>query len=348
MSKQNVSIEFHYREKLVAVKPRPNILPGVLLSLALAAVASLMGGYIPLIGGPVFGVIIGIIANNLWTIPDAFRPGIIFTSKKILQAAIVVLGAGMSLGQVWQTGIDSLHVMLFTISSAFIATYLFGSLMGVPFNLKTLVGTGTAICGASAIAAITPVVKADDNEVAYAISTVFLFNIIAVLLFPLLGHLLGFSDTAFGLLAGTAINDTSSVVAAGYAFSPAAGAYATIVKLTRTTMIIPIALILSLVLRNRHVGKGTTFNVVNIIPWFVIWFLVAALLNTAGLFTAPMISWFNSTGHFLIVVALVAVGLGADLKKMLATGLKPLLLGLIVWVVVIVTSIVVQVLTGKI
>ena len=146
--------------------------------------------------------------------------------------------------------------------------------MEIPYRLKTLIGVGTAICGGSAIAAISPIIEADEMEIAYSISTIFLFNIIAVLIFPPLGHLLGFSDKAFGLWAGTAINDTSSVVAAGYAFSNAAGAYATIVKLTRTTMIIPIAIIYSIITayqKKKEANKDSevNFSLKKIFPWFI-------------------------------------------------------------------------------
>jgi uncharacterized integral membrane protein (TIGR00698 family) len=243
--------------------------------------------------------------------------------------------------------------MIFTLSTAFLAAYGFGRLMGIPWNLKALIGVGTAICGGSAIAAISPIIEADEMEIAYSISTIFLFNIIAVLIFPPLGHLLGFSDTAFGLWAGTAINDTSSVVAAGYAFSNVAGAYATIVKLTRTTMIIPISLIFSVMVSIQKKKDATNNGKVNyslkkIFPWFILWFLAASLLNTLGLFNVTAVKYINTLGKFMIVMALSAVGLSADFKKMLKTGVKPLILGLIVWFTVTVVSLIVQFITGQI
>src|SRR5699024_1537947 len=170
------------------------------------------------------------------------RPGIRFAGNKVLQWSIVALGLGLSLTQVTSVGVASLSVTLVTITVAFVATLLLGRLLGIPSKLKTLIGVGTAICGGSAIAAATPIIKADEHETAFAISTIFLFNLIAVLVFPLFGHLLGMSDQGFGLWAGTAINDTSSVVAAGYSYSSAAGDHATIVKLTRATLIVPVCL----------------------------------------------------------------------------------------------------------
>jgi len=328
--------------------------PGILFAFILALIATELGKLFPIIGGPVFGIVLGIIINNTLSKPENTISGINFTSKKILQWAIIVLGAGLSLNQVLKTGLESLTVTIATLSAAFIAAYWFGKLMGIPWKLKSLIGVGTAICGGSAIAAISPIIDADEMEVAYSISTVFLFNIIAVLIFPPLGHLFGFSDKAFGLWAGTAINDTSSVVAAGYAFSNAAGEYATIVKLTRTTMIIPISIIFAIIIAAKkkkeeaNKNQAVNYSIKRVFPWFILWFLIASLLNTVGLFKGNIILYINSLGKFLIVMALSAVGLSADFKKMMKTGVKPIFLGLIVWFIVAVTSIIVQFIIGQV
>lgn len=327
--------------------------PGLLFVLILATIATCLGSLFPIIGGPVFGIILGIIINNIFGKPEKTLKGIGFTSKKILQWAIIVLGGGLSLTQVWKTGLNSFSVMIFTLSAAFLSAYVFGKIMGIPYKLKTLIGVGTAICGGSAIAAISPIIEAEDMEIAYSISTIFLFNIMAVLIFPPLGHLLRFSDKAFGLWAGTAINDTSSVVAAGYAFSNAAGAYATIVKLTRTTMIIPISIVYSIITaiqKKKDTNKDTevNFSLKKIFPWFILWFLIASLLNTLGLFTENTVHYLNTLAKFMIVMALCAIGLSADFKKMLKTGVKPIFLGLIVWFVVSIVSILVQLTTNQI
>jgi uncharacterized integral membrane protein (TIGR00698 family) len=327
--------------------------PGILFSLSIAVLATWLGSLFPVIGGPIFGIVIGIIINNFIGKPEIVIKGIGFTSKKILQWAIIILGGGLSLTQVLKTGVTSFSVIIFTLAAAFIAAYGFGKLMDIPYKLKTLIGVGTAICGGSAIAAIAPIIEADGIEIAYSISTIFLFNIIAVIIFPPLGHLLHFSDKAFGLWTGTAVNDTSSVVAAGYAFSNAAGVYATIVKLTRTTMIIPISLIFSIITglqksREAKTDKTINFSLRKIFPWFILWFLVASLLNTLGLFTGNSIHYIGIIGKFMIVMALSAIGLSADFRKMLKTGLKPLFLGLIVWFTVAIVSLIVQFTTGLI
>ncbi|MFT9496219.1 YeiH family protein [Anaerosolibacter sp.] len=327
--------------------------PGLLRVFAIAVISTWLGMMFPIIGGAVFGILIGILISNVFGKPENTLPGIKFASKKILQWAIILLGAGLSLSQVWQTGIESLYVMLFTLSAAFAGAYGLGKLMGIPFRLTSLIGVGTAICGGSAIAAVSPIIEADEMEVAYSISTIFLFNVMAVLIFPPLGHLIGLSDQAFGLWAGTAINDTSSVVAAGYAFSNIAGDYATIVKLTRTTTIIPISLVFAFITaaakkKEAQNNQDVSFKIKSIFPWFILWFLATSLMNTLGLFPVGWLSSFKFLSKFMIVMALSAIGLSADFRKMLKTGVKPIFLGFLVWFIVSAVSLVVQFSTGQI
>lgn len=327
--------------------------PGLLFAVVLAIAATFLGKLLPIIGGPVFGIVLGILIGNLFGKPKRTSEGLKFASKKVLQWAIIALGGGLSLTQVYKVGLSSLYVMIFTLSAAFITAFGFGKLMKIPMKLTSLIGMGTAICGGSAIAAISPIIEAEDKDIAYSISTVFMFNVIAVIIFPPMGHLLGFSDNAFGLWAGTAVNDTSSVVAAGYAFSNAAGAYATIVKLTRTTMIIPVSLIFAAVVsvrKRKEASKGgeVNYSFKKIFPWFIIWFLAASLLNTVGAINGQMAVFVTELGKFLIVVALSAIGLNSDFGKMMKTGFKPMFLGLIVWIAVAAVSIIVQFTTGQI
>ncbi len=324
---------------------------GILLSFVIALTAVFLGMLVPIVGGAVFGILLGILFGNTIGRPDGTAHGIQFTSKKVLQWAIIALGGGLSLKQVLATGMTSLYVMIFTLSAAFITAYLFGRLLKVPLKLTSLIGMGTAICGGSAIAAISPIIEAEDQDIAYAISTVFMFNVIAIIVFPALGHLMGLSQHGFGLWAGTAINDTSSVVAAAYSYGNDAGAYATIVKLTRTTMIIPISLIFAaVVFFNREKDaekKHVHYSFVKIFPWFILWFLAASLLNTTGIIGPDAAKFCTEAGKFMIVLALSAIGLHSDFKKMMKTGLKPMLLGLIVWFAVALTGIMVQKLTGQ-
>lgn len=322
--------------------------PGLLLAAILALAALGLGRLAPLVGGPVFGIVLGILVRNLFAPSGHFTPGIQFAGKQVLQWSIIALGFGLSLDQVARTGLESLSVTLVTITVAFLAAWGLGRALKVHDKLKILIGVGTAICGGSAIAAVTPIIKPDEHDTAFAISTIFLFNLAAVLLFPLLGHLLHLSDLGFGLWAGTAINDTSSVVAAGYSFSKTAGDYATIVKLTRATLIIPICLALALAVAWREKKQGASdFSLRKIFPWFILWFLVASGARTAGLVPAAVQPAIHMAAEFLIIVALTAIGLSANLRRMASTGARPILLGLGVWAAVSVSSLLVQLVIGQ-
>ena len=334
-----------------ATLPLPSLgqrMPGLILAIVVALVALGLGRLMPLVGGPVFGIVLGILIRNLVAPGVQFTPGIQFAGKQILQWSIIALGFGLSLNQVAKTGLESLSVTLVTMTVAFLAAWGLGRALKVRDKLKILIGVGTAICGGSAIAAVTPIIKPDENDTAFAISTIFLFNLVAVLLFPLLGHLLHLSDLGFGLWAGTAINDTSSVVAAGYSFSKEAGDYATIVKLTRATLIIPVCLVLAFAVAWREKKKGSSdFSLRRIFPWFILWFLVASALRTAGLVPAAALPAIHVLAEFLIIVALTAIGLSANLRKMASTGLRPILLGLGVWAAVSISSLLVQLVIGQ-
>jgi uncharacterized integral membrane protein (TIGR00698 family) len=327
--------------------------PGLLLAVAIGLVALLLGRWAPIIGGPVFGIVLGMVVRNLFA-PDArFTPGIQFGGKQILQWSIIALGFGLSLTQVARTGLESLWVTMITMSVAFLSAWLLGRWLGVHDKLKILIGVGTAICGGSAIAAVTPIIRADEHDTAFAISTIFLFNVIAVLLFPLLGHLMHLSDLGFGLWAGTAINDTSSVVAAGYSYSHAAGDYATIVKLTRATLIIPVCLVLAFIVaasekrKQAQAGSVGQFSLSRIFPWFILWFLVASGIRTAGLVPMAIQPALHLLAEFLIIVALTAIGLSANLRRMISSGARPILLGLGVWAAVSISSLLVQLVIGQ-
>ncbi|MET0936350.1 MAG: YeiH family protein [Luteibacter sp.] len=328
--------------------PTPGRLPGFALALAVASVAFALGRLMPLVGGAVCGIVLGILVRHFAPPAAHFQPGIRFASKQVLQWSIIALGFGLSLSQVAHTGMESLSVTLATVAAAGLSAWILGRVLRVHDKLKLLIGVGTAICGGSAIAAIVPIVKPDEHDTAFAISTIFLFNLVAVLLFPALGHWMGLSDLGFGLWAGTAINDTSSVVAAGYSYSHAAGDYATIVKLTRATLIIPISLGIALIVAWREKRKGASdFSLATIFPWFILWFLVASGIRTAGLVPDVALPVIHFVAECLIIVALTAIGLSADLRRMASTGPRPILLGLGVWAAVAITSLVVQHLIGR-
>jgi uncharacterized integral membrane protein (TIGR00698 family) len=313
-------------------------LPGFVLCLLIAALAYWLGRLFPIVGGPVFGILIGMAVALARKPNGALAAGIKFSSKQILQLSIVLLGFNLQLQEVVGGGLRSLPVMLGTLVIVLSAAYLAGKALGLDRNLRRLLGVGTAICGGSAIAAVSSVIEVSEADVAYAISTVFLFNIAAVLTFPAIGHLLLLSQQAFGLWAGTAINDTSSVVAAGFVYGHAAGTQAVIVKLTRTTLIIPIVLFYAgkRLWSARTSGERVDWN--TIVPWFIVWFVAAAVLNTIGAVPGALHDVFSQAALFLIVVALSGVGLSADAKAIRSAGVRPLLLGFILWVLIAASS----------
>ncbi|MDB5074085.1 MAG: hypothetical protein JWO42_264 [Chloroflexi bacterium] len=331
---------------LQTVKP---VMPGIGLALAIAVAASLVGSFLPLVGAAVIAIVLGVVARQLIGLADRFAAGVRFSSRTILQMAIVLLGTGLSLKQVWTTGSSSLIVLLGTLIVGIPVMLAIGRLLGIDRTLVRLISVGTGICGASAIGALAPILAADDEVIAYAISTVFVFNISAVLLFPPIGHLLGLSQYGFGLWAGTAVNDTSSVVAAGYAFGAAAGAYAVTVKLTRTVLIVPVSLIFAAVAarERRSASRDAKYPVARVaLPVFLLWFLLASLLNTLGIFGKLGGNPFPSLGTFLIVVALAGVGLSADMKAIARTGFRPIVLGATGWMILATMSLLLQYLTG--
>jgi uncharacterized integral membrane protein (TIGR00698 family) len=322
-------------------RPR-GLVHGLAWTSSVALVAWLLAHVVPLFGAPVLAILIGLAVSLVRRPSRDAAPGIAFSSTVLLQLAIVLLGTGLALGQVVRIGAKSLPVMLGTLAVALIGAVVLGKLLSVSERLRTLIGVGTGICGASAIAAISGIVRATETEIAYAISTIFVFNLVAVLVFPPIGRLLHLSQHGFGLWAGTAVNDTSSVVAAAYAFGHDAGAQAVVVKLTRTTLIIPIAVGLSL-LQARKGGVRTG----RLVPLFLIGFVLASALNTAGLIGSRAHRPLSDAALALITVALAGVGLSSDLGRMRRTGVRPLALGALLWVSVASVSLGLQVATGQ-
>lgn len=319
---------------------------GVLLAALIAIVALVLGRWLPTVGGPVFAILIGVFWRNTIGVNTAMGSAIAVVSKKLLQWSIIGLGFGLSFKQVMQTGMDSLSVTVVTVVVAFVTAYFLGRALKLSSTMRTLIGAGTAICGGSAIAAVAPIIEPEDHETALAISTIFLFNIAAVVIFPLMGHVLQMSDLGFGLWAGTAINDTSSVVAAAYSYSTEAGDYATIVKLTRASLIIPLCIGLAFLHARANVKAGRRIDIKRVIPWFIMGFLFASAIRSSGILPLGFLVPIQQMALFLMVMALAAVGLTTDLKCIVKTGWKPLALGLGVWVAVSVSSLGVQYIGG--
>jgi uncharacterized integral membrane protein (TIGR00698 family) len=319
-------------------------LVGILIALIIATMAYFLGRLVPVVGGPVFGITLGILTVSVWKLPSISQRGIKFTSKYILQLAVVLLGFDMNTASVIRVGQQSILVIILTLSAAFLTAYFIGKILQINKKLTILIGVGTAICGGSAIAAASSAINAEDQDISYSISTIFFFNVIAVFLFPVIGHLLHLSDTGFGMWAGTAINDTSSVVAAGYSFSNTAGNFATVVKLTRSLMIVPVTLILAFLTARENNGKQN-FNFAKVFPWFVLGFLFAAVLNSSSLIPTSITMTLALTGKFMIIMAMAAIGLNTSIQAFVKSGPKALLLGAATWSAVMLTSLAVQIYT---
>jgi uncharacterized integral membrane protein (TIGR00698 family) len=322
------------------------LLPGILIATAVAAVAVVCARFVPLVGAPVFAIVLGVLMRAIAPLPAACKPGVAFSARTVLQTAIVVSGFGLSLAVVARTGLGTLPVTLGTVAIALLLAPLLGRVLRIGGTLRMLVGVGTAICGASAIAAVSSVIEPEEAEIALAIATVFFYNVVAVLVFPPIGHALGLTQDAFGLWAGTAINDTSSVVAAGFAYGREAGDHATIVKLTRATLILPIVAALALWRARQKRGEGKHVPWRRIVPWFILWFLVAALVNTTGVIPAAWHAGIGTIAIFLISVALAAIGLQTELARLMHAGARPLALGFLLWIAVALSSLAIQRVTG--
>lgn len=337
---------------------------GFLLCLVIAVPSWLLGQVFPIVGGAVIAILAGMVITLFIRDKSAFEAGIKFTSKKILQWAVILLGFGMNLTVILETGRQSLPIIVSTIATSLIIAYVLHRLMHIPGRISTLVGVGSSICGGSAIAATAPVIDADDEEVAQSISVIFFFNVIAALLFPVLGSVLGFShDTgeAFGIFAGTAVNDTSSVTATASTWDSMWGLgsqtldTAVTVKLTRTLAIIPITLALAFIRTRREKQQegGKKVDLKQIFPMFILYFVLASVITTVvyavfGEGTAAygvaesVFSFLKDVSKFFIVLAMAAIGLNTDIVKLVKTGGKPIAMGFCCWVGITAVSLLMQ------
>ena len=345
-----------------------NVAPGVGPCAAIALPCWFLGEALPVVGGPVFAILIGMVIALWWKQParGIVQDGIGFTAKKVLQYAVILLGFGLNLAQIAAVGAESLPIILTTIATALIVGYVLYRVLRMDSAIATLIAVGSSICGGSAIAATAPVIRAKDEQVAQAISVIFLFNVVAALIFPTLGQALGMSNEGFGLFAGTAVNDTSSVTAAAAAWDgmhPGSNALddATIVKLTRTLAIIPITLVLGIVMARkesadesasnaqaasepsstRRKGPLGNFSLKRAFPMFILFFLVASLITTIAVAAgadAAVFAPLKTLSKFFIVMAMAAIGLNTDLVKLVKSGGKPILMGLICWICIAAAS----------
>ena len=327
---------------------RGKFILGVAVCFAVAALAVLIERLIPgdLLGASIIALFLGTMINSFFH-PDWLKPALKFTSKKVLKIAIVLLGASLSVNTIMSVGKMTFFVMIFTFAMCFGGGYFIRKLFGLNWKLSNLISAGTGICGGSAVAAIAPVIDADDKDIAFAMSSTFLFDMVMVALYPIMGRLLGMSDIAFGIWAGTSVNDTASVVASGYAFSEAAGDFATMVKLIRTIAIIPTVLVFAYIgtrIKQKEMqteSGGQKVNLLKIIPWFIGGFLALAVLNSIGCIPVEVSGIIKNVSKFLMVTALAAIGLGTSITDFKKAGFAPMFYGITIDTLVTLTALVV-------
>jgi len=354
------------------IKMKNKIL-GILVCAGIAAVATILAGLsigsfsLEVIGAPVFAILIGMIVTLIapkFAVNESLKDGIKFTSKKILQWAVIILGFSLNLGTILSVGSKSLPVIVSTIATSLIVAAIMKRVLKMDSKVSCLIGVGSSICGGSAIAATAPVIDADDKEVAQSISVIFLFNVLAALIFPTLGHAIGLGSEGFAIFAGTAVNDTSSVTAAASTAESIYGvdgilSAAVTVKLTRTLAIIPITLVLALYRTHKakkEGAEGGSYSLAKIFPFFILYFIAAAVITTIvgalpetafslfymGTFVKAM-KWL---AKFFIAMAMCAIGLNTNIVELIKKGGKPILMGFTCWVCITLVSILVQLATG--
>jgi uncharacterized integral membrane protein (TIGR00698 family) len=331
------------------------LLRPILLVVAVAAIALLAVRAVPLLGAAAIALILGVILRTF--APARLTIGV--PSKlgpRALQVSIVALGLGVNLALVASVAIDSFVVMLVTLVIGLGAILVVGRRLSVEPAVTALLAAGTAICGASAIAAVAPVIGASSRQISRSVAVIFAFNLTAVALFPIIAHAIGLPAPMYAVWAGTAVNDTSSVLAAAFAFGPDTVAAATTVKLARTLMIVPVVLLFAALAP--RLTEATTTSAggpavaglpparrgplarLRLVPIFVVAFLGGAALNTLGLVPTQVASVTPQIAQLGTVVALSAVGLTVDLRSFAGSGSRPIVLGLIGWVIVASSSLV--------
>lgn len=330
---------------------------GIITCFIIAIPSWLLGRIFPVVGGAVIAIITGMIITMFWNDKGKAGAGIKWTSKVILQTAVVLLGFGMNLGIIFETGKQSLPIIICTITTSLIIAWVMKKVLKVPANTSVLVGVGSSICGGSAIAATAPVIDADDDEIAQSIAVIFFFNVLAAIFFPILGKAIGFDTVhgdAFGIFAGTAINDTSSVTAAASTWDSMWNLgsetlnKAVTVKLTRTLAIIPITLGLSLI-RAKKSGKdgkkSTSFSLKQSFPMFILYFVIAAIVTTVCVHMGIGVEVFQPVkelSKFMIIMAMAAIGLNSNVVQLIKTGGKPIVVGATCWCGITIVSLIMQ------
>ena len=310
------------------------------------------------VSATIIAIVLGLLARNTLGLPESLKSGCKHIVKKVIPLAIVLIGAGLNLAHVAAVGLPALAVVMLCIAVGMLAGYYIGRFFGLNHKASLLLGTGTSICGNSAIAAVAPLIEAEESDLVLSIATVNLFGLLAMLVWPVVGALLHLGDEMFGVWAGTSIHAVPQVVAAGFAFNPEAGTLATLVKLVRVTMLAPLVFILAVMYAREHAAASPTdspfaFRYARLVPWFVWGFVIFAVINTLGLLPtlefrlADFLSFgasgsqvslslrtmMTGCGKVLLTLAMAAIGLEVHFRLLAGVGKRAIQAGLLSTVV---------------
>jgi len=322
------------------------LLPGLALAAGIAALAFALrqlpglGSFSPMI----LAILLGIGFHNLIGTPARVRAGVAFAMRRVLRFAIVLLGLQLTVQEIIEVGMVGVSVIAASLIATFAVTKWLGRVIGVEPKLAELIAGGTSICGASAVIAVNSVTEAPDEDVAYAVACVTIFGSIAMFLYPALPGVLHLAPRAYGLWSGASIHEIAQVVAAAFQAGEDAGVYGTIAKLTRVAMLAPVVIVLGL-LAARRPGASRTRGKAPI-PYFVLGFIALVIVNSLIAIPHELMKWAVPGTTFLLSLALAAMGLETDIRKLRAEGLRPLLLGLLSWLFIAGFSLTLVELTG--
>ncbi len=311
------------------------VVPGLLLTAGVAGLAFALRSIpgVAILSPMILATLIGMTIHNVFGTPAWAKPGVRFSLKRVLRLGIILLGLQLMASQVTQVGLAGVGVIVATLLATFAFTIWLGRVMGVDAKLAELIGAGTSICGASAVIATNTVTRGSDEDVAYAVACVTVFGSLSMLLYPLLPGLLHLSPAAFGLWSGASIHEIAQVVAAAFQDGARSGEIGTVAKLTRVMMLAPVVIILGIVAVRRatHATDPSASRAAPAIPWFVLGFIAMVILNSVVTIPVAPKALIVIGTTFLLSMALAAMGIATDFRKLRAEGLKPLLLAAAAW-----------------
>lgn len=310
------------------------LLPGLAIAVVALVVALVLSDLAVALSPIVVAVGLGILARNLGAVPSRADPGLTFTAQKVLRIGVVLLGFRLAFGDLLDVGISTLVVVLGIVASTLLFTYWLGRRLSLPPSLALLTGTGFAICGATAVAAMREVIDADDDAPAFAIALVTIFGTLSIVALPLIGRWIDLSAIAFGQWAGTAVHDVGQVVATAATSGDEALALAVVVKLARVLMLGPAIVAIGILWHRRSGVPGARASVTTLVPPFIVAFVLAVILRTSGIVPDTVLAAIRTAEGWLLTAALFGLGTGVRVRGLLNLGARAFAMGLIAFVFV--------------